>query len=560
MTKQDVTLPAEALEQAEPQGVPVNVTLQFDEATQELSAVVGDAQELTVFDLTYLRELVARQGFSNLYFPADALQALLHRIAQDERGTFPLGCRKDAAVELEVGVDAMTLLASTTPAFGGAPLSWSAIEQALQNSNIDPNCIDSKAIDELVKGPSRKGVTIAWGRPAEDGTDSTFETLVRGVIHHAPTAGDDGNVDPFDISEFIVVDEGAHLMRLVPATSGTDGMDVHGKIIAAKPGKQTPFARDLPGVRIDTDDENLLVAATKGHPVIMANGVRIDEVIKFPSADTRSGDIRFDGSVYVTGDVSAGVEIYASGDVTVKGMVEHAVIEAGGDITVGIGIVNPAPHDAGPIPEGVHLKAAGNIQAKYVSGAWLEAGGNIIAKEYIAHSVTETAGQVLVGQGGGQGRIFGGRCHGRKGIAANRIGSNASVETLVSAGLRTPPHEARESLESQLQDLAIQQEKVETLAAKLQCVPAGEGGAAADETCVKLSNTLTMLEQKTEKARSRLAAIDADLQAAADASITVAKSLRANATLCIHGVRRLFTARDAGGTFRMVDEALTRVE
>lgn len=262
-----------------------------------MSAVLGDAQELTVFDLNCLRELIAIQGFSELYFAADALQALLQRIAQNERGTFPLGCKKDAAVELEVSADAMMLLATTTPAFGGATLSSSAIEQALQNSNIDPTCIDSKAIDNLVKGPCRKGVTIASGRPAEDGTDSAFETLVRGVIHHAPTAADDGNVDPFDISEFIVVDAGAHLMRLIPATSGTDGVDVHGKIIAAKSGKQTPFARDLAGVRIDTDDENLLVAATKGHPVIMANGVRIDEVIKFPSADTRSGDIRFDGSV-----------------------------------------------------------------------------------------------------------------------------------------------------------------------------------------------------------------------------------------------------------------------
>ena len=221
MTKQDLTLPAEALEQAEPKGVPVSVTLQFDEQTQELSAVLGDPQELTVFDLNCLRELIAIQGFSELYFAADALQALLQRIAQNERGTFPLGCKKDAAVELEVSADAMMLLATTTPAFGGATLSSSAIEQALQNSNIDPTCIDSKAIDDLVKGPSRKGVTIASGRPAEDGTDSAFETLVRGVIRHAPTAGDDGNVDPFDISEFIMVGAGAHLMGLFPATGGT---------------------------------------------------------------------------------------------------------------------------------------------------------------------------------------------------------------------------------------------------------------------------------------------------------------------------------------------------
>lgn len=69
-----------------------------------------------------------------------------------------------------------------------------------------------------------------------------------------------------------------------------------------------------------------------------------------------------------------------------------------------------------------------------------------------------------------------------------------------------------------------------------------------------------MLEQKTEKARARVAAIDADLQAAAGASITVTKSLRTNATLCIHGVSRIFTARDAGGTFRMVDDAVIRVE
>ena len=471
-----------------------------------------------------------------------------------------MGPTEDGLIKLEVTADAMAVLASVAAGISGQALTVAVIEQALLAARLEPACFDHQAIAELIDTPHADGVVIARGRPSEDGADSHFEPLVQGVIHHAPTRHGDGNVDQFDINEFVVVEAGTELMRLHPATPGVDGYDVYGNAISARPGKQKPFARDLAGTCIDPEDEHLLLAQAKGHPVILADGVRVEESITLPAVDLRSGDIRFDGSIYVKGDISAGVEIYASGDVTVKGMVEHAVIEAGGNITVGIGIVNPEPHGIGPVPEGVHLKAAGNIQAKYVSGAWLEAGGDIIVKEYIAHSVTETAGHVLVGQAGGQGRIFGGRCHGRKGVAANRLGSNASADTLISAGVRTPPHEARETLLEELDRLRLEKEEIMRLISRLTCEAPGEASLAADETCIKLHNTLTILDQKAAKAQLRLRDIEADLAAAAGASITAAKSLRARVTLCIHGVRRSFASRDAGGTFHMVDKKVVRTE
>lgn len=553
-------------------GQSIRIELDFDPSTNQLSAIATAADALLVVDLSYLNALIKQHGFQHFFFEQDALQQLLSRLDDGERGRFALGERRDARLTIEVAEDAMFAVAQAQPDFGGVPLNKALVESNLREAGVDPACWDQAALQQLVNATSTVEYKIAKGIVPEAGTDSKFIALVNGVVKHPPSKVEHGKVNQYEVYDFVVVEPGTLLMRRVPATPGIDGMDVRGTTLPATAGKHESFTKDMHGVVRDDNDNNLLIAAMKGHPVVTATGVSLDEVLKLQSADMRTGNVDFDGSIYVAGDASASVNLKATGDVIIKGSVAQAKIQADADILISGGAVNPEPHQD-QMPHAICLEAGGNIEAKFVSGAQLKAGGHVMVKEYIGFSITEAGGQVLVGQSGGKGTIYGGSCHAYDAVLANRLGSKSSAPTLISAGLITYPKKCQAELNDELVSLEEQGKKVQLLLEKTRCespmsTPSDRQADAQltapepldEKLCDKLSNTLDAINEQKVQIQQALADLAKQLDIAAKASILVTKEIRAGVSLQINGVQRKFTSRDNGGTFKLQADAVVRAE
>ncbi|MFT7654604.1 MAG: hypothetical protein ACI9UU_003724 [Candidatus Azotimanducaceae bacterium] len=132
---------------------------------------------------------------------------------------------------------------------------------------------DNDALKKRVTEASVGKYQIARGVRSERAIDSKFMRLVDdGIVVHAPTEAERSNVNQYDVHDFVVIDVGTPLMRREAAT----------------PGKHTSFAKDMPGVVRDEKDNNLLIAASKGHPTVLTNSARLDGILKLPSANMRA--------------------------------------------------------------------------------------------------------------------------------------------------------------------------------------------------------------------------------------------------------------------------------
>lgn len=76
--------------------------------------------------------------------------------------------------------------------------------------------------------------------------------------------------------------------------------------------------------------------------------------------DNSTGNIDYPGNVTVRGNVKGGFSIIAKGDIVVEGVVEDALIQAGGQIIVKRGIHG--------MTKGI-LRAQGNVICKFIENA-----------------------------------------------------------------------------------------------------------------------------------------------------------------------------------------------
>lgn len=73
-----------------------------------------------------------------------------------------------------------------------------------------------------------------------------------------------------------------------------------------------------------------------GHVALVQDKVFVSDVLEVENVDTSTGDIEYEGSVLVNGNVLTNFSIKAQGHVEIRGVVEGARIEAGGDIIIAV--------------------------------------------------------------------------------------------------------------------------------------------------------------------------------------------------------------------------------
>ena len=198
-----------------------------------------------------------------------------------------------------------------------------------------------------------------------------------------------------------------------------------------------------------------------------------------------TGNITSEGSVVVNGNVQAGFSVTAQENVQVKGVVEGAVIQAGGDIVIERGMNGMGRGK---------LLAGGRVIAKFVENAVIEAGSYVEA-DSLMHSKVSAKTEVTVD--GRKGFIAGGIVRATVKVSCKTLGSELGADTVVEVGVN-PEQKAR---------YVVLQKEIVELQKKYMTVKTTLTGAAAKvKSGVKLSpeqmkyvQTLLTASQQLEK-------------------------------------------------------------
>jgi uncharacterized protein len=271
-------------------------------------------------------------------------------------------------------------------------------------------------------GIGEENLVIAEGKSAVQGEDGRIDYLVREpVVELRPMP--DGSIDYREISSMTKVKKGQPVARCVPPGAGTDGIDVLGKVIWAKPGRPAIFPK-IPNTGIDRNDPSLLVSAIDGCVVFKGTEIEITALYDIRgSVDFSTGNVRFEGSVTVSGDVKAGFEVVAGGSVTVLGVVEDATIKAGGDVIVKSGFIGSGK---GLITSGHDVKLGFIRNQKVVAEGTIS-----VEKEALDASLHANKSIVVRGSGLG---LAGGTAYAREAMILSRLGTEAEIKTELRLG------------------------------------------------------------------------------------------------------------------------------
>ena len=127
-----------------------------------------------------------------------------------------------------------------------------------------------------------------------------------------------------------------------------------------------------------------------------------------------------------------GMKVHASGDIVVAGVVDNAVLNAGGDIRVSGGIIAKS-----------RVRAGGAVSVRFVENALVQAGTNVVVEDSALQAELQANNQIIVGLKSTQrGRLAGGSARAMMLVRAPFLGSSNGGVTQLLLGVN-PVLEAR---------------------------------------------------------------------------------------------------------------------
>jgi len=303
-------------------------------------------------------------------------------------------------------------------------------------------------------------VTIAAGEPKVNGADA----YLRNELHH--NSRPEHKVFNFrSVMHIPSVRKGQLLASVVPPVNGTQGTDVTGRMIPAKPGRPI---RVKPGNNVMFESGQFF-AICDGQVSITDRAISVNPVFEVNGdLDLRTGNIDFVGNITIRGNVPSGYELKAGGDIVVDGLVEAANLQAEGNIIIKGGV-------AGAMKGKV--TAGGNLLANYLNQANVKAGQDIIVKSSILHSKLTASGNVDCRTG----TIIGGTISAGRNIFVKELGNELFTKTELAVGwdplLEQAEIETLQSIETAKDNIR----KLTEIEVKLAEIGSRAGGLKAEQ-------------------------------------------------------------------------------
>ncbi len=293
----------------------------------------------------------------------------------------------------------------------------------LQENNI-VNGISEKHIKRVfIEKRFNESIVVAKGKHEENGRDGYVDWEIDlSILDGAQLVERRGRVDWKEQHHVLPVKENQLLARLIPPTEGSSGMDVYGKEIPAKPGKPSKFPAGK-GTRISEEGDELY---SDIDGVVCRDNDKISVTDVFTNAgdvNFASGNIRSDTTILVKGGVLSDFIIESQHDIHVDKLVEGATIRAVGNIYLPGGVQGDNK---------AYISAGGDVVAKFVNNATIEANGNVIVNGAVTNSTIRSMGKVIVS--GSKAVVMGGRIFAEHGIEASTFGSEIGAKTELVLG------------------------------------------------------------------------------------------------------------------------------
>lgn len=307
------------------------------------------------------------------------------------------------------------------PSTDGSLCSKGDIESALRLQKIaygvDQKVIDSFLADRQYGTP----YTVAVGKAPRDGKDAVIDYYFQTDRKIRPQLREDGTVNYFDLDLVSHCKVGDLLAVLTPEDPGEPGIDVFGSPVRQKEVKRLTLKY---GKNIEVNEAKTeLHSMVDGHVTLVDDTIFVSNVFEVENIDNSTGNIVYDGSVKINGNVCTNFAVKAKGNIEVKGTVEGAYLEAGGNIILARGI------------NGMNrgkLVAGGNIISKFLENCTVTAGG-YIETETIMHSRVQSKTEIHVS--GKKGNITGGYVSATNLISAKNLGTAMGVATNIMVGV-----------------------------------------------------------------------------------------------------------------------------
>lgn len=281
----------------------------------------------------------------------------------------------------------------------------------------------NQSIEDLVKIRAyHREVLVAQGLKPVDGLEGKYEYNFNTNPSGKPLIRQDGSVDYQSAFAVQTVAQDDVIAIYTPATLGTQGRTVTGKVIEPKRGKEL---LPLKGKGFQClEDKRTYVATITGKIEYQNNRINITNMLEIKgNLDFNNGKIDFRGDVVIYGDVESASIIKSGGSVTINGNVEASTIIAAKDIILKKGMQGGGK---------AVIKSGGSIYAKFIEGSNVEAKEDVQAD--VIMNCTVIAGKDILITGK-KATIIGGDISAAGKIDVFVAGNDAEIKTKLSVGL-----------------------------------------------------------------------------------------------------------------------------
>ncbi len=333
------------------------------------------------------------------------------------------GFQENEQMEVTVSGDKMLAFCRFyPPSTKGTLMTEEDIVDVLNSHNIKVG-INQEEIGKFVK--YRRYCTdliLAKGIPPVNGKDAKIEYFFNTNHNLRPKKNEDGTVDYRELNTISHVEKGQLLAKLHLPVPGKPGKDVYGGSIQ---GRQEKSLKLEFGNNISiSEDKTEIYSDVTGHASLVNSKVFVADVFEVPAdVDNATGNIVYDGNVFIKGNVKTGFSVKAKGDIVIEGVVEAAFLNAGGQIIVKRGINGMGKG---------RVEAKESVIAKFIENATVISGG-FIETGCILHSQVSAGADIRVS--GKKGFVSGGLIRAGNVLEAQTIGSEMGTITKIEVGV-----------------------------------------------------------------------------------------------------------------------------
>lgn len=374
-------------------------------------------------------------------------------------------------------------------------------------------------------------ILIAQGKPAQDGKDGNYIFLFDVVRDNKPKVLPDGSVDYSSMRDVSTVEEGEEIVRYIPAVQGCNGIDVKGRPILAKAGRElTP----LKGKGfVASPDKLSYKALTTGKVEFENERLLVTNMITIEGdVNLITGNIEFAGDVLVHGNVITGMSIHAKGNITVDGHVEGSQLIAGKDVSLKNGMQGGGRGE---------IRAGGAVCGKFFEQTTIYAKGNISANAILNCHIMSEKEIIVTGK---KGIIVGGTTSAIMRIEATIIGNMSEVKTKIDLGVDNEIYSHIMKVKEKYENTLCEINKIEEAIAKLNKILEKSDRPEIAEKKLQLLRFKIAKDSVIASLQTEMKLTKTKVDNSVGAKLIVRKSIYRGTKIDINGVQKIIESEN----------------